>query len=73
MVIGLRRFYLLAADPTQVSPAALTRHELAAIAAGVAAAASLIFAASGLCCPPTGLAERLGVGKGSVTGIYLPR
>jgi len=45
----------------------------AAIAAGVVAAGSLIFTANGLGCPLTGLAERLGVGEGSVTGIYLPR
>ena len=45
----------------------------AAIAAGVVAAGSLIFAANGVGCPLTGLAERLGVGKGSVTDIYLPR
>ena len=45
----------------------------AAIAAGVVAAGSLIFAANGFGCPLTGLAERLGVGRGSVTDIYLPR
>ena len=45
----------------------------AAITAGVVAAGSLIFAGNGFGCPLTGLAERLGVGKGSVTDIYLPR
>jgi len=44
----------------------------AAIAAGVVAGESLIFAASGFRCPLIGMAEHLGAGKGSVTDTYLP-
>lgn len=44
-----------------------------AIAAGVVAGESLIFAANGFRCPLTGVAERLGAADGSVTDIYLPR
>jgi hypothetical protein len=39
----------------------------AAVAAGVVAGESLIFAANGFRCPLTGLAERLGADRGSVT------
>jgi hypothetical protein len=45
----------------------------AAIAAGVVAAESLIFAGNGFRCPLTQLAERVGAEHGSVTDIYLPR
>ena len=45
----------------------------AAIAAGVVATESLIFAANGFRCPLTELAERVGAEHGSVTDIYLPR
>jgi hypothetical protein len=44
----------------------------AAIAAGVVAGESLIFAANGFHCPLTELAEHLGAEHGSVTDIYLP-
>jgi len=44
----------------------------AAIAAGVVAGESLIFAANGFRCPLTELAEHLGAERGSVTDIYLP-
>ncbi|MGB0091135.1 MAG: SRPBCC family protein [Solirubrobacteraceae bacterium] len=45
----------------------------AAIAAGVVAGESLIFAANGFRCPLTQVAERVGAERGSVTDIYLPR
>lgn len=45
----------------------------AAIAAGVVASESLIFAANGFRCPLTQIAERVGAERGSVTDIYLPR
>jgi len=45
----------------------------AAIAAGVVATESLIFAANGFRCPLTQVAERVGAERGSVTDIYLPR
>ena len=45
----------------------------AAIAAGVVATESLIFAANGFRCPLTELAERVGAEHESVTDIYLPR
>jgi hypothetical protein len=45
----------------------------AAIAGGVVAAETLIFAANGFRCPLTQVAERLGAERGSVTDIYLPR
>ena len=45
----------------------------AAIAAGVVAGESLIFATNGLRCPLTQIAERVGAERGSVTDIYLPR
>ena len=45
----------------------------AAIAAGVVAGESLVFAANGFRCPLTQLAERVGAERGSVTDIYLPR
>jgi hypothetical protein len=45
----------------------------AAIAAGVVAGESLIYAANGFRCPLTDVAERLGAERGSVTDIYLPR
>ena len=44
----------------------------AAIAAGVVAGETLVFAANGFRCPLTDLAERLGAENGSVTDIYLP-
>jgi hypothetical protein len=44
----------------------------AALAAGVVAGESLIFAANGFRCPLTVLAEDLGADDGSVTDIYLP-
>ncbi len=45
----------------------------AAIAAGVVAGEVLVFTAYGFRCPLTGIAERLGAERGSVTDIYLPR
>jgi len=45
----------------------------AAIAAGVVASESLVFAANGFRCPLTQVAERVGAERGSVTDIYLPR
>lgn len=45
----------------------------AAIAAGVVASETLIFAANGFRCPLTQIAERVGAQSGSVTDIYLPR
>jgi uncharacterized protein YndB with AHSA1/START domain len=45
----------------------------AAVAAGVVATESLIFAANGFRCPLTQVAERVGAERGSVTDIYLPR
>lgn len=44
-----------------------------AIAAGVVASESLIFAANGFRCPLTQIAERVGDERGSVTDIHLPR
>lgn len=44
-----------------------------ALAAGVVAGESAIFAANGCRCPLTQLAERFGAERGSVTDIYLPR
>jgi hypothetical protein len=44
----------------------------AAVAAGVVAGETLVFAANGLRCPLTTLAENLGAESGSVTDIYLP-
>ena len=44
-----------------------------AIAAGVVAGESLIFAGNGCHCPLTRFAQRLGAERGSVTDIYLPR
>jgi hypothetical protein len=44
-----------------------------AAAAAVVAGETLVFVASGFRCPLTGLAERYGAEKGSVTDIYLPR
>lgn len=43
-----------------------------AIAAGVVAGETLVFAANGFRCPLTTLAENLGAENGSVTDIYLP-
>ena len=43
-----------------------------AIAAGVVAGESLVFAANGFRCPLTQVAERVGTERGSVTDIYLP-
>ena len=43
------------------------------IAAGVVAAESLIFVGNGCRCPLTSVAERLGMERGSVTDLYLPR
>ena len=45
----------------------------AAIAAGVVAAETLIFAGNGFRCPLTDAAEHLGAEQASVTDIYLPR
>jgi hypothetical protein len=45
----------------------------AGIAAGVVAAESLIFVGNRCRCPLTSVAERLGIERGSVTDIYLPR
>ena len=44
----------------------------AAIAAGVVATETLIFAANGFRCPLTQVAERVGAEHGSVTDIFLP-
>jgi hypothetical protein len=44
-----------------------------AIAAGVVASESLIFAVNGFRCPLTQVAERVGAERGSATDIYLPR
>jgi hypothetical protein len=44
-----------------------------AVAAGVVAGESLVFAACGFRCPLTLLARRLGAENGSVTDVYLPR
>ena len=44
-----------------------------AMAAGVVACESIIFAANRFRCPLTQLAERFGDKRGSVTDIYLPR
>lgn len=44
-----------------------------AIAAGIAAAESAIYAANGFRCPLTGIAEDLGAEHGQVTDIYLPQ
>ena len=45
----------------------------AGLAAGVVAAESLIFAGNGCRCSLTSVAERLGIERGSVTDLYLPR
>ena len=45
----------------------------AAIASGVVAAETLVFAVNGFRCPLTQVAERIGAERGSVTDIYLPR
>jgi uncharacterized protein YndB with AHSA1/START domain len=45
----------------------------AAVAGGVVATETLIFAANGFRCPLTQVAERVGAERGSVTDIYLPR
>lgn len=45
----------------------------AAIAAGVVAGETLIFAGNGFRCPLTQVAERVGAERGSVTDMYLPR
>lgn len=45
----------------------------AAIAAGVVACETVIFAANGFRCPLTQIAERVGAEHASVTDIYLPR
>lgn len=44
----------------------------AAIAGGVVAGESLVFAANGFRCPLTEVAESLGAERGSATDIYLP-
>jgi len=44
-----------------------------AVAAGVVATESLVFAANGFRCPLTQAAEHVGAERGSVTDIYLPR
>ena len=43
-----------------------------AIAGGIVAAETLVFAANGFRCPLTDLAEAQGATRGSVTDIYLP-
>jgi hypothetical protein len=43
-----------------------------AIAGGIVAAETLVFAANGFRCPLTDLAESQGAARGSVTDIYLP-
>ena len=43
-----------------------------AVAAGVVASETLVFAANGFQCPLTQVAERVGAKRGSVTDIYLP-
>jgi hypothetical protein len=43
-----------------------------AIATGVVAGETLVFAANGFSCPLSGLAESLGANRGSVTDLYLP-
>ena len=45
----------------------------AALAFGIAAGESLIYAGNGFRCPLTGLAEDLGAESGAVTDIFLPR
>ena len=45
----------------------------AAIAAGVVAAETLVFAGNGFRCPLTDVADHLGAKQASVTDIYLPR
>jgi uncharacterized membrane protein YozB (DUF420 family) len=45
----------------------------AAVAAGVVAGETAIFAANRFRCPLTDVAERFGADNGSVTDIYLPR
>jgi hypothetical protein len=45
----------------------------AGITAAVVGGESLIFAGNGFRCPLTGVAERLGAERGSVTDIHLPR
>jgi hypothetical protein len=45
----------------------------AAIAAGVVAAETLVFAGNGFRCPLTDVAEHLGTEQASVTDIHLPR
>ncbi len=45
----------------------------AAIAAGVVAAETLVFAGNGFRCPLTDVADHLGAEQASVTDIYLPR
>ena len=44
-----------------------------AIAAGVVATETAVFAANGFRCPLTQIAERVGAERGSVTDIYLPQ
>lgn len=43
------------------------------IAGAIVAGESLVFAGNGFRCPLTGLAERYGAQRGSVTDIYLPK
>ena len=44
----------------------------AAVTGGIVAAECAIYAANGFRCPLTGVAERIGAERGSVTDIYLP-
>ena len=44
----------------------------AGVAAAIAASESVIYAANGFRCPLTGVAERLGAERGSITDIFLP-
>jgi hypothetical protein len=43
------------------------------IAGAIVAGETLVFAGNGFRCPLTGLAERYGAQRGSVTDIYLPK
>jgi hypothetical protein len=44
----------------------------AAIAAGIVGAETAVFLGNGARCPLTGVAERLGARRGSVTDLFLP-
>jgi hypothetical protein len=59
--------YILAAGLARRSDRAV------AIAAGIVASETLVFAANGFRCPLSDLAESLGADRGSVTDLYLPK